>query len=613
MDYIPPLVMDPSYPKRLYYGTNRVYQTLDGAGSWTAISPALTQSTVGIVTIAVAPSDPNTVYTGMTNGTVFMTRNALSGTGASWTARNLPFTQDITQLTVDPGDPLTVWAATASPIPVQGHVYRSTDGGMTWTGLSNGLPKIPVNDIVLDPDISNTIYAATDIGVYRSVDGGQSWLPLGTALPNVICHALKLHRPSRTLRVATYGRGMWDLSVPAPGHVVLTASHIGNFAQGQPSAPYTISVQNGGAAAGSGNVTVADTLPSGLTATAIAGPGWACTLATLSCSRSDPLAAGAGYPPITVTVAVASNAPSQVVNQVVLSGGLGTASAMDATAIQPPFSDVSPTDSFLPAIDLLWESSITSGCQGPPPGYCPNDSVTNGEMAVFVVRSVMGSDNFTYTPTPYFTDVPANYIFFKWIQKLQDLGIGVPCAPNQYCPDTPVTRALMAVLIIRSRYGSPTPSSYPPVPYFTDVPSSHPYFPWIQKMKQLGITSGCAPAGYCPTDAVTRGQMAVFLERGEFNQLLSANTPIVAWISSGSASPGTTVTVTVVGQSTNFANGLTQVSAGAGVAVSNIAIANGTTLTAQFTVAAGANLGPRSITVTTGTEEATLPNGFQVQ
>jgi hypothetical protein len=55
------------------------------------------------------------------------------------------------------------------------------------------------------------------------------------------------------------------------------------------------------------------------------------------------------------------------------------------------------------------------------------------------------------------------------------------------------------------------------------------------------------------------------------------------------------------------------VSAGAGVAVSNIAIANGTTLTAQFTVAAGANLGPRSITVTTGTEEATLPNGFQVQ
>ena len=613
-DSIPPMVMDPSNPRRLYFGTNRVYQTLDGAGSWTAISSNLANNSIFfITTIAVAPSDANTVYAGGTAGSVSISRNALAGTSAAWTARNLPNPQYVAQITVDPKQPLTAWAGVADPFSGDpGPLYRTTDGGVTWIVMSTGLPDISVNDIVLDPDISNTIYAATDIGVYRSVDAGQNWLPLGTGLPNVICHALVLHRPSRTLRVATYGRGMWDLSVPATNRVALTVSHSGNFAQGQPAAMYNISVLNG-STAGTGNVSVADTLPAGLTAIAIAGPGWTCALGTVSCSRSDSLAAGANYPPITVTVSVAPNAPSQVVNQVLLSGGVGTASATDATAIQANFVDVSSTDLFLPAIDLLWESSVTSGCQASPPGYCPNDNITLGQMAVFVVRSVMGSDNFTYTTTPYFTDVPASHQFFQWIQKMQDLGIAVACAPNQYCPETPVTRGLMAILIIRGRYGSATPSNYPATPYFTDVASNHPYFPWIQKMKQLGITSGCSPTTYCPNDPVTRGQMAVFIERGEFNQLLPASTPIVAWISSASASPGKAVTLTIVGQNTNFVNGVTQVSAGAGITVSNIIVANGTTLTAQLAVATGAALGPRSITVTTGSEEATLPNGFQVQ
>ena len=621
MQFIPPMVMDPSDPRRLYFGTSRVYQTLDGAGSWTPItSSSASINIVTISTIAVAPSDPNTVYIGGGGG-IFVTRNALSGTGAVWSARGSPATTAIYQIAVDPSNPTTAWASIAPmapppPTPVdpskQTYLYRTTDGGVTWTSMNNGLPKVPVSDILLDPDISNTIYAATDIGVYRSVDGGQSWLPLGTGLPNVICHALKLHSPSRTLRVATWGRGMWDLSVPAANRTALTVSHLGNFTLGQPVARYIISAVNG-STAGTGAVSVADTLPAGLTATNIAGPGWACNLGAVSCSRSDPLAAGASYPPITVTVTVASNAPSQVTNQVLLSGGLGTVSATDTTAIQPNFADVSSTDLFLPAIDLLWESSVTSGCQASPPGYCPNDNITLGQMAVFVIRSVMGSDNFTYTTTPYFTDVPASHQFFQWIQKMQDLGIAVPCASNQYCPDTPVTRGLMAILIIRGRYGSPTPSNYPTTPYFTDVPSNHPYFPWIQKMKQLGITSGCSLTTYCPSDPVTRGQMAVFIERGEFNQLLPASTPIIAWISSPSASPGKNVTLTIVGQNTSFVNGVTQVSAGAGITVSNIVVVNGTTLTAQFAVSSGATVGPRSITVTTGSEEATLPNGFQVQ
>jgi hypothetical protein len=325
------------------------------------------------------------------------------------------------------------------------------------------------------------------------------------------------------------------------------------------------------------------------------------------------LAVGATYPPVTVTVSVASNAVSPVTNQVSVSGGgSGTATASDATTIIPAFIDVSTSDLFLPAINLLRESGITTGCQASPPMYCPADNIPESQMAVFVIRSVFGNDNFSYTQTPYFSDVPASYLYFKWIQKMQDLGIGLPCSANQYCPETAVTRGIMAVLIIRSRFGVSTPTNYPATPYFTDVPASHPYFPWIQKMRQLGITSGCSPTTYCPDDPVTRGQMAVFIMRGEFNQLLPADTPVLVWVSTASASAGQTVTVTIVGQNTNF-SASTQVNAGAGITVSNVNVVNGTTLTAQLTVAAGAAVGPRSITVLTGNEQATLPNGFRIQ
>src|SRR5207302_4014127 len=117
-------------------------------------------------------------------------------------------------------------------------------------------------------------------------------------------------------------------------------------------------------------------------------------------------------------------------------------------------------------------------------------NIPESQMSVFVIRSVFGNDNFPYTQTPSFTDVSSDNLYFKWIQKMQDLGIAVPCRPAQYCPDTPVTRGIMAVLIIRSRFGVSMPTNYPATPYFTDVPPTHPFFPWIQKMKQIGIKIG---------------------------------------------------------------------------------------------------------------------------
>jgi uncharacterized repeat protein (TIGR01451 family) len=120
----------------------------------------------------------------------------------------------------------------------------------------------------------------------------------------------------------------------------IAVMHTGNFTQGQAGAVYAVTVANqSGASATSGVVTVTEILPSGMTLVAMTGTGWTC--ATTTCTRSDPLAAGASYPAITVTVNVAVNATSPLVNQVGVSGGgSAPANASDPTIISAATSNL---------------------------------------------------------------------------------------------------------------------------------------------------------------------------------------------------------------------------------------------------------------------------------
>src|SRR5207302_4108582 len=97
-----------------------------------------------------------------------------------------------------------------------------------------------------------------------------------------------------------------DTMVLPPPDLTLTKTHAGSFTQGQSGATYTLLVSNAGSGATTGAVTVTDTLPSGLTATALAGTGWTCTLSLLTCTRSATLPAGPSHPAITPTVDVAT-------------------------------------------------------------------------------------------------------------------------------------------------------------------------------------------------------------------------------------------------------------------------------------------------------------------
>jgi len=125
--------------------------------------------------------------------------------------------------------------------------------------------------------------------------------------------------------------------------LTIAKSHVGNFKQGLTGASYTITVSNAGTVPTLGSVTVTDTLPSALTATAIAGTGWTCTLSPLSCTRSDVLASSGSYPPLTLTVNVSGTAPASVTNTAVVAGGGETNTAND-TVTDVTSVDVVPPD-----------------------------------------------------------------------------------------------------------------------------------------------------------------------------------------------------------------------------------------------------------------------------
>ena len=159
---------------------------------------------------------------------------------------------------------------------------------------------------------------------------------------------------SETVTVAQVGPYAWNYSSPASSAAALNSSvdyfynlassspvpdltlsktHTGTFAQGG-SGSYTLTVRNAGAAATSGQVTVTDSVPTGLTASTASGSGWSCTVSsqTVSCSRSDALAASSSYPAITLAVAIASNASSSLTNTASVSGGGETNTANDSAS-----------------------------------------------------------------------------------------------------------------------------------------------------------------------------------------------------------------------------------------------------------------------------------------
>jgi uncharacterized repeat protein (TIGR01451 family) len=181
--------------------------------------------------------------------------------------------------------------------------------------------------------------------------------------------------------------GTATVNVNTTPDLAITKSHTGNFSVGQTGATYTITVSNAGHGPTSGTVTVVDSLPSGLTATAISGTGWTCTLGTVTCTRADALAAASSYPAINLTVNVAANAQSPITNTATVSGGGETNIANDTAS--------DPTTVLAP--DLM----VAKGHFGPI-----NGNFFQGETGATYIITVQNPGNLATSGTVTMVDTP---------------------------------------------------------------------------------------------------------------------------------------------------------------------------------------------------------------
>jgi hypothetical protein len=224
--FYPPWTYDDTNSNNLAFGTNELrLSAAQGTDKW-PISIPLPGIDRGRVS-AIHYVSSSLIYCGTTSGLVYKATKS----GSTWTA---------TKVSASPLPARWIWDVSLVPgmtdvlvVAMAGygtpHVWKGTrsDANWTWADASgmpanNRLPDAPANALQVDPTAPNTMYVGTDVGVWATTDGGANWDLFSDGLPNVPVydlklHAPKLHAPTRLLRAATHGRGLWERQLDGAG------------------------------------------------------------------------------------------------------------------------------------------------------------------------------------------------------------------------------------------------------------------------------------------------------------------------------------------------------------------------------------------------------------
>lgn len=206
-----PFEMAPGDHNTIIYGGNDVWkttnaQTATSSSGWTQI--ANTTTTNGNVSaIGISTQTTNKIYIGTSNGRILAT----SDNGANWTLNTgYPYVSDFAVDDNNDNVCYVVFGGTGSS-----HVLKTTNGGVSWQNITNGLPSIAANAVILRTAPPRMIFVGTDLGVYQSTNDGANWVSFNSALPLVEIYDMKYKQSAGILLAATHGRGCWTFDIGA--------------------------------------------------------------------------------------------------------------------------------------------------------------------------------------------------------------------------------------------------------------------------------------------------------------------------------------------------------------------------------------------------------------
>ena len=217
-NWVTPLFMHPRNQDTVWGGWNGVYRSDDGGSIWNKVTPGITAN---LDVLAVAPSNTKYIYT--SRGSILYRSN---NGGANLKTIAAPGT--ITSIFVSKYNPMKIWITCNSS---SNRIYVSNNGGDSFTNISNGLPTVAARSVAVDEDASETIYVGMNIGVYYRDTITKAWVEHATGLPLVAINEVEIQKSGAKLRIATYGRGVWEsdlrnVVLPCPAPIDLSVDAI---------------------------------------------------------------------------------------------------------------------------------------------------------------------------------------------------------------------------------------------------------------------------------------------------------------------------------------------------------------------------------------------------
>jgi hypothetical protein len=219
-----PVAVDSAGKNTLYFGTDKLYRSSNLGLAMTVASQVISGR---VSAIGISPQNDDIRLIGTDTGRVYYSNTAGATTMTDITGAIPP--RYVGRIAISPVNQNTAYVALNGYGIANQHVMKTTNLGSavpTWVNSGIGIPDVPTNALVIDPANANIIYAGTDIGVFRSTDSGASWAPFGTGLPRVAVFGMSIQPTSRLLRIATHGKGMWQIPAAVPAATVSLSGRV---------------------------------------------------------------------------------------------------------------------------------------------------------------------------------------------------------------------------------------------------------------------------------------------------------------------------------------------------------------------------------------------------